>query len=1156
MSNTFITPELLTTRTYVSLSSLETSLSSSVTSSATSLLDGRLKISNLLNQDVIFPINWKNLSESIYFGSAYVRTKASLNNIVNNYPIGLSGSTTSNLYLEHIENANNFIATLGEYDWWVFRQLCGEELTTDSMTYTATATAVRESLSSTISSASQTYVIPVINRDADNNLKPPQGIGNKVTLDNYYADLLEQTPNESLNGTYDLLTPFEQILTTAIAFDQGVQFVVHQDWSGTGSEKFSFTTYDGILESRYVPEVITQRINRSTEFLTSTPQILRQNDQENILERVLESFAQMFDDVKLYIDGLKNLFKNYWGYYDRIPKGYVQQLVAHQYGIELFSSENKIISDTLEVRGQYKSQKEITFEFWNRIMCSLVYILKTKGAIESIRATSRAYGFNSNLMQIYELVSYNNALDGYYNTVRNHSTGIFKRSDLYGNSYFQSISASLTSTTLTAFTVHVKTKFTQDNINATASGVTGALLSLSPSASVTYQYITDTQNVSTSGFPFLSFTFTVGNASLTTGYSFITNANRQSVDGYFDLFFTKENNNLYITNGYELSNYDYYNPVVTTVSSTFASLTSLTTYSPTAFTVGSTNTLNIPEANISNIYLQRVGYDLHHFKSIILDSGYLGTPSSYSGNVIAWQMNEYSDLQTAGQNYIIDSSINNIHGFPTIINNGISKPYDYIFDDASFINDGIPGFKNQRLDSLTGLTNMLNEQGLRVGISLAEPINTFIHSTYGSNIGELYANPLDVYSQSSSGKLINTYSLVESKSNDLFSILHSSRNQIQIAEFLKFLNKISGHLAGFFHFIEQIVPASKELIEKGIIVENPINNRIILHKTTITKNSKNSVEDTIDVGEAMVGERPVNLSDTIDASFTSMLENVILNDIIDETAILTASNITEDAHRNTSINTFSYSSYISSVISQIDDSIDGSLTGSGDIDSALTGSMTVTNNLNTNGIPTKIFEYIPRNVLTDVTKTTYYSSTTQQLNNRVMFNNISTLTPVLPSDIEGNNYFINIVLDDAKILLSTALTASNADKKISGVISIIDTFGRTVQTDANAIRIDFSNCTINGLNRFRFIYDGKDVPFNVQKIDIPIVNKQGIHFEIDVKSAPNDGVNSNQECFLFFDNLMNPNPNGENTQGRSLQLFLADTMENFSGKVGYSIQRS
>jgi hypothetical protein len=1155
--STFQPQELLKNRSYVSLSSLETSLSSSITSSVTSLTDSRLKISNLLNKDLIFPVDWRNLSESIYFGSAYVRTKVALNNIINNYPIGLSGSSTSTLYLEQIEQANNFIATLNEYDWWVFRQLCGESLSSSSMSFTANATAVRESLSATITPSSPIYSIPVIIRDSDNFLLPPQGVRNKVTLDDYYTDLLEQDPNESLDESYYYsITPFEQILTNAIAFDQGVQFVLRKDWSGTASEKYSFTTYDGILETRYVPEIFKERINRSSNFNTMVPNVLKQDDYHNILERTLESFAQMFDDVKLYMDGLQHLFKNYWAYYDKIPKGYIQQLISHQYGIELFSSENKIIKDELKIRGQYKSQKEITFEFWNRIMCSLVYILKTKGVIESIRAAARSYGFNSNLLQIYELASYNSSIDGYYNATRNYSSGKFRRSGT--DSYFTSVSSSLSGITLTSFTIHARTKFINTFSDNVLSGTTGILFSLSPSATVTYQYIRDFQNQSTSGFPFLSFSFNVGNTALTTGYNFITNSNRQSIDGYIDLFFTKDGNNLYASNGYLLSNVDYYNPIITTVSSSNISLSSLSTFTPTSVVVGSLNSANVPEANISHFYIQKVGYNANHLIDITLDSSFMSSPSSYSGTVLAWKFNEYSNLNSSSANYIIDSSINSITGKPTIVY-GNKKPYQYIFDAPAFYNDDIPGFKTQKLNSLTGLYSLNVENNIRVGISLAQPINTYIHTIFGSNFGELYANPVDIYSSSGEGAVSYSYSLANDKSNEMFSVINSGRNQIHIAEFLKFLNRISGHLGGFFNFIQQIIPASKDIMEKGIIVENPINNRIILHKSVIKQEHNFTKEDTIDSSESVTTERPLNNQIIINSALTSnTTNNYNFYETVDSAPTLFGNSIIIDSARNaTSISALGISSINGALISQYGQNIDGNSDEDVEKINSITSSISAfTLVQNSSDYPLRMIEYIPRQMLNDITKTIYYT-TQNKIVNPNTFNNITTISNILPKNIIDNSYFINVVMDDARILLSTSYSALDEEKKLTGIIYVTDKYNRKVQTDANVLRFDLSDCVIDGLNRFRFVIDGEDLPFNEHVKDFPIKNKNGIRFEINIKNAPNDTINSNAECFIFIDNLLNPTQrDGLNTEGRSIQLFIADSMEKFSGTVGYSIKKN
>lgn len=1142
-----IVTELLKDNTYVSLSGLEQSLSSSVTSSSTSLTDSRLKISNLLNSDIIFPVNYKNLSESIYFGSAFVRTKNSIANIIDNYPIGLSGSTTSTLYLEDIERANNFISTLNNYDWWVFRQICGETLTSSTMSFTATATAIREALSATITTASTTYVIPVIIRDGNNLLQAPQGVGARVTTDNFYTDILGKDPDD-IFGEYDTYTLLEQILSTAVSFDYGIQKTLHKDWSGTASEKFNIKTYDGIIQTRIVPDVFTEKTNRSVNFQKSVPIIYSQLDYQNVLERVLESMAEMFDEIKIYVDGMKYLFKNYWAKYDKLPKGYIQQLVAHQYGVELFSSENKIIKDDLRIRDTYKTQKEITFEFWNRILCSLMYILKTKGTIESIRASARAYGFTPSLLQIYETADYKSSIDGYYNSARNSSVARFRKETYDNKKVFAGVSANTTSTSLSAvslsaFTIHVKARFPINIFNASASGLSGVLCSIAPSAEVTYNCLFDTQNQSTSGFPYISFTFRFGSSSLTTGYNFISNAQKQSVDGYWNLFFSKDILGMYATNGYLISNYTYYDPRYTTTSASLNSLSSAG-FTGTSINIGSSISASVSGlvANISNFYINRTGYSETFIKNVIRDSGYLNTVSGFNYNVVNWKFNEYNVLNSSSANHILNASNSSITGAPTFLGSA-GLPYEYMYDAPAFYNDDIAGFKNQKLDSTSGL-HSYNDEGkknLRVGISLASPINQFLHSTLGSNFGELYAHPLDYYSQTGGGQATYSYSLATAKTNELFLLVGNTRNQIYVSEFLKFINRISGHLSSFFSFIDQLIPVSQILLEKGIIIENPINQRIVLSKSFISNNKDNVSETTVSANKSVIVDRDLVSVTRINNPATGHLDNNIVSTTrISNTFIGNVDS--EIVNKTNIINSFS-ASQLSDRHETYSDSISASLTSSVDRAPSITSNVQLNSYVpNVTEMESSIMGYIPRNMLLEQTKTYYYDVFKNSiLNNRLFINSDK------PQDKE---FFLNVVLDKEKILLSTSLTALDENKKMSGVIYIVDKFGRKIQTDYEAVQLDLTDCTLSGYNRFRFIVDGEDIPFNEQVKKLKIKNKSGIRFEINVKNAPNDGNNTNTKCNIYFTNLMNPDETG-----KAIELFLSDSMETYSRATGYSFTK-
>lgn len=1135
---------ILDNRQYSSYTDLLDSLSSSVTSTVSSITDSRLKVSNLLNQDLILPTNFKNLSESIYWGSAFSRTKIALEKIIDGYPIGISGSTTSSLYLEDIENANGFIANLSNYEWWVMRQLCGETLTTSDMTFTASATGILTSLSASVISSDPTVVIPVLIRDSNNYVLPPQGVHSKILLDDYYQTLLAQDTDAAIANT-DNLSNFEQVLTTAIAFDSGASFVLKNGWGGTGDHNFTFETYNGLLETMEVPSVFLLKQNRMSNLQGLVSPILFQNDTQNVMERLLESFAVMFDDVKLYIDGLKSLFKNYWANWDNLPKGYIQQLVAHQYGIELFSSENAEIVDDLSIRGTYKSQKEITFEFWNRILCSLTYILKTKGMIDSIKAAARAYGFPSNFIEVYELESYKSFINGFYASPVNHAVARFRRTaDANNGNAFTSVSANLALTSQT-IGVHTKMKFFDDINLSTMYGMSGVVYSIAPSQlSLSYQYKTDT-SVSTSGFPYISFSLSSGASVLTTDYQFINQISQQQVDGYWTVYSGRDHNNLYIEVGFVPSNYEYSEPVTNSVSAYYNALS--TNSVATSITVGSDT--NPPSINLSNVYVQNIGYSENHFNNLVLNSQFLSTPSGYDNNVVAWKFNEYVTLQDAGKNYILDAGPSGITGSPNFVFGGVGIPYDYEYDMPSFYNDNIPGFRNQKIGDLRN--ESLRDKNIRVGISLASPINTYIHTTFGSRFGELFANPEDVYASSITSQSQHyTYSLADTRTNEMYSVVGTSRGDVRLGEFLKLLNRVNGHLGSFFEFIEQIIPVSKRILEKGLIIENSINNRIILKKSIL------GVEDdfvdnvplngsiTATVNTHVVTNVPLRVNDnvSVDSNIRSLpikldagisgFGSVLRFDVIGGTSRI-------------GLNVFPENNLLGSLASQYNAYLNVSVTGGCTNGMVLSGTMSAHTYSTNTSLPLPQFDYMPQHVLNDSTRT--YLKERDELDNRR--DNLTYQIPM--NSASSNSYFLHVVQDAAQILLSTSITADQSLKRTTGHIFILDEYGRKVQTNYNAIRVNLNDCNVNGLNCVNVIVDGQYVPWNSGSMDFPILSASGATFEINAIGVPLDGTNPNKKVLVNFSNLLNPVENDQ-----LLTFFLSSSMEDFSSAMGYTIDQS
>lgn len=1146
--------QLLKERTYVSLSSLSASFSSSVTSTASSLLNSRLKISNLLNTDIILPIDIRNLSETIYFGNAYLRTKEALYKIINEYPIGLSGSTTANLYLEDIEKAQNFISTLSEYEWWVMRQLCGASITSSSLSFTATATAVRESLSGTITSSSPTFPLPVVVRSSgDNLLLPPQGVYNMVKLDSYYTDLLDQDMNRSLVEAYNL-TPYEQILITAIAFDQGIQNTF-KGWSGTGSSEFVFKTYDGVTKSRIIPDIFKESVNRSMKMTDLVPGVLKNDDELAIMDRTLNSMADMFDGIKVYVDGLQHLFKNHWGNWDKLPKGYIQQLIAHQYGIELFSSENKVIKDDFRLRGEYKTQKELTFEFWNRILCSLVYILKTKGTIESIKATSRAYGFSPGFLQIYELASYKALSDTYNNETRNYSSAKFAPTTTNNKRVFNSVSAA-TSVSYVSLMAHAQIKFDTDIYRGAATGQNGVICNFAPSGMhVSYKYTYDTQNIATSGFPYIQFVVSVSGQSLSTSYNFVKAAQTLYPNEPWNLFFGRDSNQIYASIGFIPSNTTYFDPILSSSTASLSGSISASTHSFSAIQLGS-NT-NTPNFTVSQFNSLKIGNNESYKRNIILDPTYNSSPSGFNSIIALWKLNEFVTLANSGENYILDAGPSAITGSPTIIGS-VGKPYTYNFDMPAFFSDNIPGFKIQQpayTNSSSSITQSINqEKAVRVGVSLAAPLNTYIHTIFGSRLGELFAEPNNIFSATGAEEAVVTYDTINTKINELYSVIGANENQIQISEYLKFINRINGHLGSFFEFIEQVIPTSKRLIEKGLIIENPYFNRTILKKTNIEVDT--NLKDEVSINNTLTGSTEADLVKFV--NIASSLSAVSDNNNYDGTGfgVLTArinnsftssgefqssnnQNMTFDSTENLSM---SAEGSFSEVMNA---SVTGSMRISGDMNTVHSGTASLGYSHYTifdGEAPT--MEYYPHSQLRKMS-TTYFNIGTQKL---IQKNNY--LNDLSQASIGIEAYLLNAALDKENQVIRTSLTASTEEKKLTGIVFITDVTGRKISTAYPSIEIDMRECMIDNLNRVRVIMDGEDLPFTQQKKQYPIKSKKGIEFEIRVTGAPNDGIASNTSVRILFNNLLN-----KTDKGISVPFILADSAQAFSRTTGTGIKK-
>ena len=151
------------------------------------------------------------------------------------------------------------------------------------------------------------------------------------------------------------------------------------------------------------------------KLIDMVPEYYLSNDTEishDVLKNFLYVYGRNFDNIKLHIEQFTHILSLNYGKFDQTPDELLD-VYAKFFGWEF--TGNFLNADAFQymlgknVLANVNSNTEldtklfeIKNEFWRRVLLNLIYIYKTKGTKESIKAMMRSYGVNENFVRIKE----------------------------------------------------------------------------------------------------------------------------------------------------------------------------------------------------------------------------------------------------------------------------------------------------------------------------------------------------------------------------------------------------------------------------------------------------------------------------------------------------------------------------------------------------------------------------------------------------------------------------------------------------------------------------------------------------------------------------------------------------------------------------------
>ena len=341
--------------------------------SAVGSSSGELISLSLTGRDskVIPLVDYGDFSQHVFFTDAVRLFNTSFNRIVNDYPIGASGTDVSSLCAENIFKVDEFKKKSTGFDLWLLDKL--------AITGSKSANAAAEPNVTVNATNQDGDMVPLVHivRGATNSMTGSQtGMRDSISSRAVNFEVENINVVDRTAGTAEYLTI---------------------DTSPNGLKRS--TARRAIIE---FPSTAETRITRGPELKNLLPQILFSGDEDEVLEKTLAAMGDEFDEIKTFISQIENVKRISYDKYNRVPNKFLPSLAA-EFGINLYGvATNSDFQKYLTQSTSGSTRQEITYEIWNKILNNINYLLKTKGTKEAAEAISRIYGVDHNYVKYNE----------------------------------------------------------------------------------------------------------------------------------------------------------------------------------------------------------------------------------------------------------------------------------------------------------------------------------------------------------------------------------------------------------------------------------------------------------------------------------------------------------------------------------------------------------------------------------------------------------------------------------------------------------------------------------------------------------------------------------------------------------------------------------
>jgi len=180
-------------------------------------------------------------------------------------------------------------------------------------------------------------------------------------------------------------------------------------WSGSISDVVPFSNLYSVSSSAvdnwYSSSLASaslydeQNIN---SLWNNLPDYIHENDPENILIKFMSMFGEQFDTLKNYIDNYLNIHSKSYDTYGSVPFNLIN-VIGENFGWNFVNVNSlKNLLDYYIGENRQFTYEDLTNAIWKNVLNNLIYIYKTKGTENSVRALLNCFGIPPEIISVDE----------------------------------------------------------------------------------------------------------------------------------------------------------------------------------------------------------------------------------------------------------------------------------------------------------------------------------------------------------------------------------------------------------------------------------------------------------------------------------------------------------------------------------------------------------------------------------------------------------------------------------------------------------------------------------------------------------------------------------------------------------------------------------